>query len=65
MNQSLKKVNEERVLFFDCEVVRRSKELDINSREFDFFQKIKELRTQVIRVTVKQFKEEYLGKKED
>lgn len=39
MNQTLKKVNEEKVLFFDIEDVRRSKELDINSREFELFRK--------------------------
>lgn len=39
MNQTIKKINEESVLFFDAEVVRRSKELDINSREFELFQK--------------------------
>jgi predicted PolB exonuclease-like 3'-5' exonuclease len=39
MNQTLKRVNEEKVLFFDCEVVRRTKNLDINSREFKLFQK--------------------------
>lgn len=39
MNQILKRVNEEKVLFFDCEVVRRTKELDITSREFELFQK--------------------------
>lgn len=39
MNKILSKVNEETVLFMDIECVRRSKELDINSREFDLFQK--------------------------
>lgn len=39
MNLTIKKINEERVLFFDLEVVRRSKDLDINSKEFELFQK--------------------------
>jgi len=39
MNQTIKKINEERVLFFDIEDVRRSKELDIDSREFELFRK--------------------------
>lgn len=39
MNQTIKKINQERVLFFDIEDVRRSEELDINSREFNLFQK--------------------------
>lgn len=39
MNQILKKINEERILFFDSETVRRNKELDINSKEFELFQK--------------------------
>lgn len=39
MNQAIKKINEERVLFFDIEDVRRSKDLDINSREFELFRK--------------------------
>lgn len=39
MNQTIKRINEESVLFFDAEVVRRSKELDLNSREFELFQK--------------------------
>lgn len=39
MNQIVKKVNEEKVLFFDLEVVRRNKELDPQSREFKLFQK--------------------------
>ena len=32
MNQTIKKVNQEKILFMDIEDVRRSKELDINSR---------------------------------
>lgn len=39
MNQTIKKVNQERVLFMDIEDVRRNKELDINSREFELFRK--------------------------
>lgn len=39
MNQTIKKVNEEKVLFFDLEVVRKNKELGINSKEFELFQK--------------------------
>ena len=39
MNQTIKRINEEKVLFFDLEVVRRNKELDINSKEFELFQK--------------------------
>lgn len=39
MNQQLKKINQERVLFFDMEDVRRNNELDVNSREFELFQK--------------------------
>jgi len=39
MNQTIKKINEERILFFDIEDVRRSKDLDINSREFELFRK--------------------------
>lgn len=39
MNQTIKKVNQERILFMDIEDVRRSKELDINSREFELFRK--------------------------
>jgi hypothetical protein len=39
MNQTIKKINEEKVLFFDLEVVRRNKDLDINSKEFELFQK--------------------------
>ncbi len=39
MNQTIKKVDQERVLFMDIEDVRRLKELDINSREFELFRK--------------------------
>ena len=39
MNQTIKKVNQEKVLFMDIEDVRRTKELDINSREFELFRK--------------------------
>jgi 3'-5' exonuclease len=39
MNQTVKKINEEKVLFFDLEVVRKNKELNINSKEFELFQK--------------------------
>mgnify|MGYP000958647923 CR=1 FL=1 len=39
MNQTIKKVNQERILFMDIEDVRRNKELDINSREFELFRK--------------------------
>lgn len=37
MNRNLKSIDEESVLFFDIEDVRKSKELDINSREFELF----------------------------
>ena len=39
MNQTIKKINEEKVLFFDLEVVRRNKELVLDSKEFQLFQK--------------------------
>ncbi len=39
MNQTIKKVNQEKILFMDIEDVRRVKELDINSREFELFRK--------------------------
>ena len=39
MNKKLKSVNIEKTLFFDIEVVRKSKILDINSREFELYQK--------------------------
>lgn len=39
MNQILKRVDQEKILFMDIEDVRRVKELDINSREFELFRK--------------------------
>ena len=39
MNQTIKKVNQEKVLFMDIEDVRRSKELVVNSREFELYRK--------------------------
>jgi hypothetical protein len=39
MNQTIKKVNQEKVLFMDIEDVRRNKEIDVNSREFELFRK--------------------------
>lgn len=39
MNQIIKKVNQEKILFMDIEDVRRSKEVDINSREFELYRK--------------------------
>ena len=39
MNQTIKKVNQEKILFMDIEDVRRSKDIDINSREFELFRK--------------------------
>jgi len=39
MNQTIKRINEERILFFDLEVVRRNKELNLDSKEFELFQK--------------------------
>lgn len=39
MNQTIKKVNQERILFMDIEDVRRTKELDVNSREFELYRK--------------------------
>lgn len=39
MNQAFKNIDIEQVLFFDSETVRNSKELDINSKEFDLYQK--------------------------
>ena len=39
MNQTIKKVNQEKILFMDIEDVRRSKELDVNSREFELYRK--------------------------
>lgn len=37
MNLDFKKIKEEDVLFFDIETVRRTKELEVDSREFDLF----------------------------
>ena len=39
MNQTIKKVNQERVLFMDIEDVHRSKELVVGSREFELYKK--------------------------
>lgn len=39
MNNSFKNINIEEVLFFDLEVVRKSENLDINSKEFELYQK--------------------------
>lgn len=39
MNQTIKKVNQESILFIDIEDVRRTKELDVNSKEFELFQR--------------------------
>ena len=39
MNQALKKVNLEKILFFDTEVVSKNKELEVNSTEFELYQK--------------------------
>jgi hypothetical protein len=39
MNLTLKRINEEKVLFFDTEAVRRNKELSLDSKEFELFQK--------------------------
>lgn len=39
MNQAFKNINIEDVLFYDLETVRKSKELDINSKEFELYQK--------------------------
>ena len=39
MNQTIQKINEEDVLFFDLEVVRKNKELNPNSLEFELYQK--------------------------
>ncbi len=39
MNQTIKKVDQEKILFMDIEDVRRNKELDINSKEFELYQK--------------------------
>lgn len=39
MNQTIKKVDQERILFMDIEDVRRTKELSIDSKEFELFRK--------------------------
>jgi predicted PolB exonuclease-like 3'-5' exonuclease len=39
MNKAFKLIDIEKVLFFDCEVVRNQSELDIDSKEFELFQK--------------------------
>lgn len=39
MNQIIKKVNQEKILFMDIEDVRRNKKLDVNSREFELYRK--------------------------
>lgn len=39
MNQTIKRVDQEKILFMDIEDVRRTKELDINSKEFELFRK--------------------------
>ena len=39
MNQTIKKVNQESILFFDLEDVRRTKEIDVNSKEYELFKK--------------------------
>lgn len=39
MNTSFKKINIEDVLFFDIECVRKNKELDENSKEFELYRK--------------------------
>lgn len=39
MNNTFKNIDIEGVLFFDTEIVRRNKELDINSKEFELYQK--------------------------
>jgi len=39
MNQTFRNINIEEVLFYDLELVRFSKELDINSKEFELYQK--------------------------
>lgn len=39
MNSKFRKIDIENVLFFDCEVVRNQESLDINSKEFELFQK--------------------------
>ena len=39
MNKTLKNIDQEKILFFDIEDVRRNKELDTNSKEFELFRK--------------------------
>ena len=39
MNNTIKKIDIEKILFFDTECVRRNKELELDSREFQLFQK--------------------------
>jgi 3'-5' exonuclease len=39
MNNSFQKINIEKILFFDIEVARNQESLDINSKEFELFQK--------------------------
>lgn len=39
MNKAMQSLNIEKILFMDIEVVRKTKELDINSREFELYQK--------------------------
>ena len=39
MNKVMQSLNIEKILFIDIEVVRKTKELDINSREFELYQK--------------------------
>lgn len=39
MNNKIQKINEEKILFFDAEVVRRVDELEVDSEEFKLFQK--------------------------
>lgn len=39
MNQTIKRVNEEQVLFFDLEVVRKNKVLDVTTKEYELFRK--------------------------
>lgn len=39
MNKFLKGIDQESILFFDCEIARRSKELDVDSKQFELFQR--------------------------
>lgn len=39
MNNNLKRLDIEKILFFDIETARKNAELDINSKEFDLYQK--------------------------